>query len=306
MAEYCHHFGLSKYDIITAEKDQRCLLRGKHIFLRSTVAGMIWSWLWLVRGEVMQIWVWAGMIGSILLLDLVLSGDNALILGAAAAGLPRRQRWYALVFGGMGAIVLRIAFASVATFVLNIPWIQTIGAIVLMVIAIKLLTGRDLMQSEQSDEDKQNEKSFKPRSLKSAALAIIVADVTMSLDNVLAVGAAANGGLIAIALGLFFSIIIIICGSALVAELITRFIWLLDLAAFVLGWTSATMIHDDLVHLASTSNIDWLQTISQPSLPLHLSWLLLLLALVTCSLVLIFDLYTYARARQAKLLTRVS
>lgn len=72
----------------------------------------------------MQIWVWVGMIGSILLLDLVLSGDNALILGAAAAGLPRKQRWYALMFGGMGAIVLRIAFASVATLVLNIPWIS--------------------------------------------------------------------------------------------------------------------------------------------------------------------------------------
>ena len=71
----------------------------------------------------MQIWEWAGMVGSILLLDLVLSGDNALILGAAAAGLPRKQRWYALAFGGMGAIVLRIAFASAATLVLNIPWI---------------------------------------------------------------------------------------------------------------------------------------------------------------------------------------
>ena len=169
-------------------------------------------------------------------------------------------------------------------------------------IAVKLLTGRDLIQSGQSGEDEKGEKRSKPRnegSLKSAALAIVVADVTMSLDNVLAVGAAANGGLIPIALGLFFSIVIIICGSALVAELITRFMWLLDLAAFVLGWTSATMIHDDLVHLALTSHIDWLKTISQPSLPFHLSWLLLLLALITCGLVLISDLYTHARARHA-------
>lgn len=172
----------------------------------------------------------------------------------------------------------------------------------MLVIAIKLLTGRDQMQPRQVGEDEKGEKSSKPSnegSLKSAALAIVVADVTMSLDNVLAVGAAANGGLIPIALGLFFSIVIILCGSALVAELITRFMWLLDLAAFVLGWTSATMIHDDLVHLALTSHINWLKTIGQPTLPFHLSWLLLLLALITCSFVLISDLYTHARARHA-------
>jgi YjbE family integral membrane protein len=248
----------------------------------------------------MQIWEWAGMIGSIFLLDLVLSGDNALILGAAAAGLPRKQRWYALLFGGIGAIVLRIVFASIATFVLNIPWVQTFGALVLLVIALKLLTGRDQTQSGQ---DGQNASDVAPRdkvSLKAATLAIVAADVTMSLDNVLAIGAAANGGLIPIVFGLIFSIAIIICGSALVAELMHHFVWLLDLAALVLGWTSATMMHDDLVHLAFTSHIDWLITLSQPTLPLHLSWSLLVLALFTCSLVLVFDLYMHARARHAR------
>lgn len=245
----------------------------------------------------MQIWEWAGMIASIFLLDLVLSGDNALILGAAAAGLPRRQRWYALLFGGVGAIVLRIVFASIATLVLNIPWIQTLGALVLMVIAIKLLTGREQMQSRPEHEHDGHGKPREKVSLKTASLAIVAADVTMSLDNVLAVGAAANGGLIPIVFGLLFSIAIIICGSALVAELMNHFIWLLDLAALVLGWTSATMIHDDLLHLAVTSHIVWLITISQPSLPLHLSWLLLLLALCTCSVVLGFDLHLHARAR---------
>ena len=247
----------------------------------------------------MQIWEWVGMIGSIFLLDLVLSGDNALILGAAAAGLPRKQRWYALLFGGIGAIVLRVVFASIATLVLNIPWIQTLGALVLLGIALKLLTGREQMQLEQDEKHDAEQKPRDNVSLKAAALAIVVADVTMSLDNVLAVGAAANGGLIPIIFGLVLSIVIIICGSALVAELMNHFIWLLDLAALVLGWTSATMIHDDLFHLAVTSHIDWLVTISRPTLPLHLSWLLLLLALCTCGVVVFFDLYLYARARQA-------
>jgi YjbE family integral membrane protein len=247
----------------------------------------------------MQLWEWIGMIGSIFLLDLVLSGDNALILGAAAAGLPRRQRWYALLFGGLGAVVLRIIFASVATLVLNIPWIQTLGALVLLVIAIKLLFGREQMQLEQDEKHDETRKPRAKMSLKEASLAIVVADVTMSLDNVLAVGAAANGGLIPIVFGLLFSIAIIICGSALVAELMNHFVWLLDLAALVLGWTSATMIHDDLTHLARTSHIDWLITMSQPTLPLHLSWLLLLLALCTCSIVLAFDVSIHARARHA-------
>ncbi|MBA2678912.1 MAG: TerC family protein, partial [Ktedonobacteraceae bacterium] len=90
----------------------------------------------------MMLWEWVGMIGSILVLDLALSGDNALVLGAAAAGLPQRQRWYALFFGGAGAIVLRIVFSSIATIVLNIPWLQTAGALILMVIAVRLLAER--------------------------------------------------------------------------------------------------------------------------------------------------------------------
>ncbi len=261
----------------------------------------------------MGIWEWAGMIGSILLLDLALSGDNALVLGATAAGLPHRQRWYALFFGGAGAILLRIIFSSIATIVLNIPWLQTIGAVVLLLIAVKLLAERNqgsqgqveekdkqVKQVEEHITDKITRQLQSKTSFKTAALTILVADVTMSLDNVLAIGAAANGDFIPMALGLLLSIAIIVSGSALVAELMTRFAWLLDLAALVLAWTSATMMHDDLAVLVSTSRLPWLLALNQISPFFHLSWLALSLALVTCSIILAFDFYFHRQARLRK------
>src|SRR5204862_2662456 len=82
-------------------------------------------------------------IAGILLVDLVLSGDNALVIGAAAAGLPRQQRWIAIFFGGAGASILRIVFAFIASFLLVLPWLQAIGGLILLIIAIRLLADRD-------------------------------------------------------------------------------------------------------------------------------------------------------------------
>src|SRR2546423_8329616 len=92
-------------------------------------------------------------LGSIILVDLVLSGDNALVIGAAAAGLPRRQRWYAIVLGGGGATVLRIAFAVIATLLLQLPLLQAIGGLLLLMIAIRLLMDRsDTTRTKPSEQ----------------------------------------------------------------------------------------------------------------------------------------------------------
>lgn len=194
----------------------------------------------------MALWQWVGMFGSIILLDLVLSGDNALVLGAAVSQLPRRQRMYALIIGGGGAILLRIILTSIASVIFNIPWIQTIGAIILFGIALRLLAGRGQPPASEEASDPAKKLHKGQGSFKSAALTIFIADITMSLDNVLAVGAAANGAFFPMAVGLLISIMIILCGSALIAELMTRFTWLLGAAALVLAWTSGTMIRDDL------------------------------------------------------------
>jgi YjbE family integral membrane protein len=198
-------------------------------------------------------------LGGIVLVDLVLSGDNALVIGAAAAGLPRRQRYIAMGAGGAAAIVLRIVFASAATLLLQLPLLQALGGLVLLVIAARLLAEREGPEQAEIAEEAElvphtaadgeaahARRAPGNRSFLSALLTIMVADVTMSLDNILAVGALAAGNIGLLAAGLLLSITLVLVGSALVAELIGRLPWLLDVAALVLGWTSANMILDDL------------------------------------------------------------
>lgn len=187
-----------------------------------------------------------GAIASISLVDLVLSGDNALVIGAAAAGLHRSQRILAILFGGTVAILLRITFAIAATVLLVLPLLQTIGGLVLIVIAVRLLMDRG--DPQHGPDAAALEGATAPRArdgFLKALLTIVVADVTMSLDNILAVGALAHGNIPILVLGLLLSIALLLAGSALVAELIGRLPWLLDLAALVLGWTAAHMILSD-------------------------------------------------------------
>ncbi|MBO0779602.1 MAG: YjbE family putative metal transport protein [Ktedonobacteraceae bacterium] len=191
---------------------------------------------------------WLGAIGSIILVDLVLSGDNALVIGAAASGLARRQRLWAIIFGGGGAIVLRILFTVIATLLLQLPLLQAIGGIVLIYIAIHLLVDRSKerrSKAEQIEKGETRGPTGKPAQFFPALLTILVADVTMSLDNVLAVGAIAAGELPLLAIGLLLSIGLLLAGSALIAELIRHLPWLLDVASLVLAWTASNMLLED-------------------------------------------------------------
>jgi YjbE family integral membrane protein len=254
----------------------------------------------------MNIFLFGSMMGGVILLDLLLSGDNVLVIGAAAAQLARRERWYAIAVGGIMAIVLRIIFTVLAAVLLNIPFIQTVGAMLLIYVAQKLLQGRESIGTSQTPQENQ---STLPRPIQrllplnntflSALLTILIADLTMSLDNILAVGALANGELLPLAIGLVGSITILMVGSAAVSILVEHFRWLLDVASLVLAWTSATMIHDDLSALASSHHLSWLLALNQPVLPLHLSWLLIIIAAVTCSLMIFFNLfYRFHKERQ--------
>ena len=192
-------------------------------------------------------WSWLGSLGGIILVDLVLSGDNALVIGAAASKLPRKQRLLAILFGGGGAIVLRIAFAIIATLLLQLPLLKAIGGALLMVIAVRLLMDRNTVNSAEGEQQEQTGGATgKKRGFLPALMTILVADVTMSLDNVLAVGALAAGELLVLAAGLVISILFLLVGSALISELISRLPLLLDLASLVLGWTAAHMILDDI------------------------------------------------------------
>ena len=197
---------------------------------------------------------WLSALGGIILVDLVLSGDNALIVGAMAAGLPRKQRLMAILAGGVGAIILRIGFALLATLLLQIPFAQAIGGAILLCIAIRLLLSRNEQQFSSTYEKKaeQVKKGFLM-----ALVTILVADATMSLDNVLAVGALAHGNISVLVIGLLLSVTLLLISSALIAELINRLPWLLEIASLVLAWTAATLILSDMSFGPVLDHLPW-------------------------------------------------
>lgn len=206
-----------------------------------------------------------GAIGGIVLVDLALSGDNALVIGATAAGLPVRQRAMAIGAGGAGAIVLRATFAIIATLLLQFPLLQALGGLLLLLIAVRLLIDRNnkqhgtqtIAEAGLAGEEAARGGRQATRGFFGALLTILVADVTMSLDNVLAVGALAAGQLPLLVAGLVLSMALLLIGSALVATLIGRLPWLLDVAALVLGWTAGNMVLHDLRLAPFWNTIPW-------------------------------------------------
>jgi len=171
----------------------------------------------------------------IVIIDLVLSGDNAVVIGMAAHRLPLRQRKQAIVIGGGAAIVLRIVLTTVAALLLKIPVLQLIGGLLLIWIAFKLLK-----QEEESHEGVRV-----AASMREAVFTILLADLVMSTDNVLGVAGASEGNVQLLLFGLIFSMIILMWMGSIVATLINRFGWLSYVGAAVIAWTGALMIFED-------------------------------------------------------------
>ena len=174
-------------------------------------------------------------IAAIVLIDLALSGDNALVIGMAARGLPVRQRRTAIVLGGAAAVVLRIVAASIVTLLLAIPYLQLAAGLALIVIAYRLV--------RPSAAGERNIRSAK--SLPETIVTILVADAAMSLENILGVGAAAHGSIPLLVFGLALSIPIVLFGSEFVVRLLDRFpagVWL---GAFALVWTASEMLTEE-------------------------------------------------------------
>lgn len=174
---------------------------------------------------------------SIVVIDLVLSGDNAVVIGMAARNLSEENRRKAILLGGAGAIGLRILFTALATVLLGIQGLQAIGAVLLIYIAFKLLRPHDEAHGNVHEADTLGE----------AVRTIILADVVMSLDNILAVGGAAHGHLGLLIFGLMLSIPIILFGSELVARLLGRFPAVLYIGVLVLVHSAVAMFFHDAV-----------------------------------------------------------
>lgn len=171
---------------------------------------------------------------AIIVIDLVLSGDNAVVIALAARRLPAKQQTVAIVVGGGGAIVLRITFTALAALLLTVPLLQAIGGIVLCYIAYHLLVGR-------SDQENFRE----AKSFREAIGTIILADVIMSLDNILAIGGIARGDVPLLIFGLVLSMAILLAASRIAIQLITRFPILSYLGSAVLGYAGGQMIVED-------------------------------------------------------------
>jgi YjbE family integral membrane protein len=173
---------------------------------------------------------------SIIIIDLTLAGDNALVIALAVRNLPPRQQLHGRLWGTAGAVGLRLFFIFIATFLLRIPFLQLIGGALLVWIAIKLVRQ---VGGEGEGHVRQG------TSLLEAIWVIIVADAVMSLDNVLAVAAAAHGDMTLVIFGIGLSIPIVIWGSGLLARLMNRFGWIIWVGGGILGYVAMEMaLHD--------------------------------------------------------------
>jgi YjbE family integral membrane protein len=177
---------------------------------------------------------WIGL-AEISFLNLLLSGDNALVIALAVRTLRRRERILGQVWGAGGAVVLRLLFVGVITYLLRIPFLQLVGGLLLVWIAWKLV------QSETGAEGETRHGS----SLMEAIWIIIVADITMSLDNVLAIAAAARGDFLLIMFGIGLSLPLVVWGAGLLAKLMNRYPWIVWLGGGILGKVAGEMMLED-------------------------------------------------------------
>jgi integral membrane protein, YjbE family len=167
-------------------------------------------------------------------INLILSGDNAVVIALASRNLPHDQRRKAVFWGSMGAVVLRIVLTVAAAYLLQIPYLQFAGGLALLYIAVKLIA-----------DDKDEVKCQEASNLVEAIKVILVADVIMSLDNVLAIAGVAAGNWMLLIFGLALSIPLVVFGSQLILGLMDRFPVIVYAGAAILGWTAAKMIIGD-------------------------------------------------------------
>jgi YjbE family integral membrane protein len=179
---------------------------------------------------------WAAL-GSIIVANVLLSGDNAVVIALAARGLPPQHQRKAIVYGSGAAIVMRIALTVLAAQLLTLPFLKIIGGALLFYIGVSLA----LDEEDDGDPGQESQNG----GVWSAIRTILVADLVMSLDNVLAVAAAAKGNTTLLILGLAISIPLIIFGSTLLLKVMERFPVIITAGAALLGWLAAEMLLTD-------------------------------------------------------------
>lgn len=195
-----------------------------------------------------------GKVIEIIALNIVLSGDNAVVIALACRGLPPAQRNMGIALGAGVAVVLRVIFTVIIASLLNVPFLRIVGAVLLVWIAIKLLT------EEPGDDDgiAASDKLWK------AVQTVAIADIVMSLDNVLAIAAVAKDSIPLLITGLVISIPLIVAGASLITKLLERFPILIWAGAGLLGWVAGEMLDSD-PFLINSFGADLLHKLEYPA-----------------------------------------
>ena len=176
---------------------------------------------------------WLGLL-KIIGVNIILSGDNAVVIALAARSLPKKQQMQAVIWGSGAAIILRVILTLFAVALLTLPWLKIVGSLLLFWIGVKLL-----IPEEGDDEIEASDK------LLAAIKTILIADLVMSLDNVIAVAAAAGGSVVLLILGLGISIPLVIFGATLLLKLMERFPVIITIGAGLIGWVAGEMLVAD-------------------------------------------------------------
>ena len=195
---------------------------------------------------------WVGL-GQIIIVNIVLSGDNAVVIALAARSLPAHQQKQAIIWGSVAAIVMRVILTIVAVEMLKFPYLKLVGAVLLLWIAVQLLVPED------GGEDGVHSSG----NLMAAIRTILIADLVMSLDNVIGVAAAAKGDNVLLMLGLAISIPLIIFGSTIILKLMDRYPVIITGGAALLGWVAGEMLITDPIL------VDWIAA-NMPWMHIHL------------------------------------
>jgi YjbE family integral membrane protein len=190
-----------------------------HFSVPDLASGLFWGSLW-----------------KIIVANVILSGDNAVVIALAAHGLSEKLRRPAILFGSLGAIVMLIIFCGIVNFLLTIPYLKLVGGALLLWIGVKLL----------SEEEEQAEGKIKAHgTLGAAIVTIMVANTVMSLDNAIAMAAAAHGDMTMIAIGLVISVPVIMLGATIIASVLDRFPWIAMIGAGLIGWIAGEVMAGD-------------------------------------------------------------
>ncbi len=190
---------------------------------------------------------WIGLM-KIIWINIILSGDNAVVIALAARSLPPHQQKKAILFGSGAAVVLRIILTIVAAKLLQLSFLQVVGGLLLLYIGVQLL-------SEEEEEEGHGKEGG---GLMAAVRTILIADLVMSLDNVIAVAAAAKGNDVLLLIGLAISIPLVIFGSTLMIKLMERFPIIVTLGAALIGWVGGETIVSDVALKEVATDYPWL------------------------------------------------